>query len=95
MDIETATGWLASLVLFATVGSQVWKQIREDSCEGVSRGLFLGQILASMLFLAYAVMGGDVIFIVSNAFMLAAALIGQVALWRNRRRQARRESTGR
>lgn len=94
MDIETGTGWLASLVLFATVGSQVWKQIRDESCEGVSRFLFLGQFMASALFLAYAVMGGNTVFIVSNAFMLLAALVGQGVLLRNRRRHARREGTG-
>jgi uncharacterized protein with PQ loop repeat len=95
MDLETLTGWLASALLFITVGSQVWKQIREERCDGVSRFLFLGQFMASALFLAYSVMGGNTVFIVSNAFMLAAALVGQGVLLRNRRRQARREAAGR
>ena len=88
MNLETLVGWSASLLLFITVGSQVLKQIRERSCEGVSRFLFIGQLLASALFLTYAIMGGDTVFIVSNAFMLAAALVGQIVLARNRRRAA-------
>lgn len=88
MDLESLVGWAASLLLFITVGSQVLKQIRERSCEGVSRFLFIGQLLASALFLAYAVMGGDTVFIVSNSFMLMAALVGQVVLLRNRRQAA-------
>jgi len=93
MDLEQTTGWLASLLLFITVSSQVWKQIREQSCEGVSRFLFVGQFMASALFLAYAVMGGNMVFVVSNAFMLIAALIGQLVLLHNRRLSRRRGDT--
>ena len=85
MNLESLVGWAASLLLFITVGSQVVKQYRERSCEGVSRFLFVGQLLASVLFLAYAVMGDNLVFIVSNAFMVATALLGQVILMRNRR----------
>ena len=88
MDLEMLVGWSASLLLFITVGSQVVKQYRERSVEGVSRFLFVGQLMASVLFLVYAVMGDNLVFIVSNAFMVATALAGQLILLRNRR-QAR------
>jgi len=92
MNGEDAVGWAASLLLMATVGSQVWKQIREKSCDGVSRFLFIGQLFASLLFLAYAWMVGNAVFIASNTFLVMAALVGQLAMLRNQRRQARAEA---
>lgn len=85
MNTEALIGWSASLVLALTVGSQVLKQWRERQCEGVSRLLFAGQSLASALFLVYAWLGGNVVFIVSNAFMLAMGVAGQAILLRNRK----------
>ncbi len=92
MNLEDAVGWAASLLLMLTVGSQVWKQICENRCDGVSRFLFIGQLCASLLFLAYAWMVGNAVFIASNAFLVLAALVGQVAMLRNQRRQARATS---
>lgn len=81
-------GWSGSLMLMATVGSQVWKQIRQKNCEGVSRFLFIGQLITSALFLAYAWMLDNPVFVFSNAFLILAALVGHVAMLRNRRRQS-------
>ena len=88
-DVSTWIGWSAATVLALTVGSQVWKQLHDPRTEGVSRMLFLGQTLASTLFLIYALMGGDRVFVVSNALMLALAIAGQIILMRNRRRASR------
>lgn len=85
MSLDTLIGWTASLVLALTVGSQVLKQWRERQCEGVSRLLFAGQSLASLLFLVYAWRGDNAVFIVSNAFLLLMGLVGQAVLMRNRR----------
>jgi uncharacterized protein with PQ loop repeat len=59
-------GWLASAVLFATLFRQVWTQIRTRSAAGLSRWLFVGQMTASVLFLAYGLLLRNWVFSVSN-----------------------------
>ena len=71
-----AIGWLASAVLVATIGWQVLKQYREDTSRGVSKWLFIGQIAANALFLTYASMTGDVVFMVANGLLLLTSLLG-------------------
>jgi MtN3 and saliva related transmembrane protein len=85
MQPADLVGWAASAVLFATVGRQVWKQWKEGQGEGVSRWLFIGQMTASALFLAYSWLVQNWVFVVSNFFLLLAALAGQVISTRNRR----------
>lgn len=77
---------MASAILFATVSRQVWKQWKEGQGEGVSHWLFIGQMAASALFLAYSWMLDNWIFVVSNTFLLIAAIIGQIGLLRAQRR---------
>lgn len=79
-------GWAASAVLFATVCRQVWKQWKEGQREGVSRWLFIGQMVASALFLVYSWMLQNWVFLVSNSFMLLAATIGQTISLKTRRK---------
>jgi MtN3 and saliva related transmembrane protein len=83
-----AVGWAASLILFATVSRQVWKQWKEGQGEGVSRWLFLGQMAASTGFLVYSWLLQQWVFVVSNAFLLLAAIVGQVISMRIRRAAA-------
>lgn len=78
MQPADLVGWMASAILFATVSRQVWKQWKEGQGEGVSHWLFIGQSLASAGFLAYSWMVDNRVFIVTNAFMLVAAVVGQV-----------------
>ena len=85
MQPADVVGWMASAILFATVSRQVWKQWKEGQGEGVSHWLFIGQMLASAGFLAYRWMVDNWIFVVTNAFLLVAAAIGQVILIRNLR----------
>ena len=85
MQPADVVGWMASAVLFATVGRQVWKQWKEGQGEGVSRWLFLGQMTASALFLAYSWMLQNWVFVISNFFLLLAAIAGQTISMRNRR----------
>jgi hypothetical protein len=73
---------MASAILFATVSRQVWKQWKEGQREGVSHWLFIGQMAASAGFLAYSWMLDNWIFVVSNAFLLLAAVIGQIGMMR-------------
>lgn len=89
MDAADYVGWTASVILFATVSRQVWKQWTEQKVEGVSQWLFIGQIAASAGFLIYSVLLGQTVFIVTNAFMLVAAVIGEVIYLRAGARQSR------
>ena len=84
MQPADIVGWAASAVLFATVSRQVWKQWKEGRREGVSRWLFIGQMTASALFLAYSWMVDNWVFVVSNFFLLLAAILGQWASVRSR-----------
>ena len=78
-------GWVGAAVLLATITRQVWTQWRTRSVAGVSHWLFIGQLTASGLFLAYSLAQGDVVFTVTNALMLAAGVTGQLIFMRNRR----------
>ena len=69
-------GWAASAVLLATLIRQIRKQVA-DGGAGVSRWLFIGQSLASVGFIAYSVMLGNWVFIVTNTCILITAIAGQ------------------
>lgn len=78
-------GWLASIVLLATMVRQVHTQWRDRSAKGVSRWLFVGQIAASVMFTAYSVMLHNMVFVVTNALLLVNAVLGLYIDRRNRR----------
>lgn len=86
-QITDLIGWGATLILLLTISSQVYEQWRSRSTQGVSHWLFAGQLAASTGFVAYSVLQGDWVFVVSNVFLLFTALLGQVLYLRNRRRQ--------
>ena len=87
--LTSLVGWAASAILLATLVKQVYKLWREGSCEGVSRWLFLGQITASIGFVAYSWLLHSWVFIVTNALILLDAIAGALIVRRNRRRKAR------
>lgn len=78
-------GWGASAILLATLVRQVVKQARDRDAEGVSHWLFLGQSAASVGFIVYSVLVDNQVFIVTNACILATAVVGQVITWRRQR----------
>jgi len=69
-------GWGSSLVLLATIITQISKQWRERSGRGVSRWLYVGQAAASLGFCIYSVLVENWVFIVTNALLTLAALVG-------------------
>ena len=75
-------GWAASAILLATLIRQIVTQLRDRSAQGVSRWLFVGQIAASVGFVTYSALVGDWVFIVTNACILATAIVGQIVTWR-------------
>jgi len=86
-ELTDLIGWGATIVLLLTISSQVYQQWRSRSTEGVSHWLFTGQLLASAGFVTYSFLQGDMVFVVSNVFLLLTALLGQVLYLRNRRAQ--------
>jgi MtN3 and saliva related transmembrane protein len=80
-------GWLAAAILLATISRQVWTQWSSGTSAGVSRWLFVGQVAASAGFVAYSAAVHDPVFVVTNALMLVAAVMGLWIFWRNRRRE--------
>ena len=77
-------GWLAGLILLATVGTQVFTQWKAGTIQGLSRWLFIGQIAASIGFVIYSWAVANWVFVVTNFFMLITACLGQIIFLRNR-----------
>lgn len=78
-------GWIASVVLLATLSHQVYNQWASGTSEGVSLWLFIGQLAASAGFTAYAALIGNTVFIVTNALIGVSAVVGLTILMRHRR----------
>ena len=81
-------GWAGAVILLLTVGRQVYVQWRDKSSSGLSKWLFIGQISASVSFVTYSLILGSWVFVVTNAAMLATAIIGQIVFIRNRKAAA-------
>lgn len=82
-------GWVAAVILVATIGRQVYTQWRDRTTAGVSKWLFVGQVSASIGFVAYSWLLRDWVFVATNAVMLVTALVGQGIYLRNRTAQRR------
>jgi uncharacterized protein with PQ loop repeat len=70
-------GWFATAILILTMGRQTYTQWREKTSAGVSRWLFIGQIAASVAFVIYSALLGNIVFVVSNCFLIVIAITGQ------------------
>ncbi|HVJ39432.1 MAG TPA: hypothetical protein VM687_16720 [Stenotrophomonas sp.] len=88
MRPEDWLGWGASALLIITLLHQIRTQLRSRDTRAVSPWLFVGQSAASVGFICYSALLGNLVFIVTNSLILATAVLGQVMLsWRNRRRK--------
>jgi uncharacterized protein with PQ loop repeat len=85
-----AIGWLSSAILVLTIGKQVYKQWHEDSSEGVSKWLFVGQISASLGFTIYSWLVKNWVFVVTNSLMLLNGILGLLIVLHHRRRAQKR-----
>jgi uncharacterized protein with PQ loop repeat len=81
-------GWFAAIALMLTLGAQAAKQYRSTSTGGVSRWLYIGQLVASSAFVAYSIATGDVVFVVTNLILVGFAGFGLFCFLRNRRRES-------
>lgn len=59
MEIVDLVGWISSAILVATLVRQVHKQATQGNGQALSRWLFVGQIAASLGFIAYGWMMGN------------------------------------
>lgn len=82
-------GWLSSAVLVVTIAQQVYKQWRDGTSEGVSRWLFLGQMLASVGFTLYSWQVRNWVFVVTNGLMLLSAVVGYAIVLKHQKHQRR------
>ena len=71
-------GWASSIILLLTLIKQVHKQWKEKTSEGVSKWLFIGQVLASGGFTIYSFLVGNWVFTVTNSILIINSFIG---LW--------------
>jgi MtN3 and saliva related transmembrane protein len=85
-------GWVSSFILLLTIGRQIWKQWHDDSSEGVSKWLFIGQVAASVGFTIYSWLLRNYVFIATNLLMLLSALLGLGIVFHHRRRAGRGRS---
>ena len=86
--LTQAVGWAAATVLLVTMARQVWSQWQSGAVGGVSRWLFVGQVVASIGFTAYSVLVGDAVFVFTNTLLTINAIAGLCIDRRNRRLQS-------
>lgn len=95
MLLTDSIGWFSAAVLVLTIGRQVWTQWRTRSSQGLSKWLFIGQVVASTGFVVYSFLVGNWVFVATNLVMLLIALIGQGLYLHNKRRASQsRASAG-
>ena len=72
------------MILVLTIIKQIHKQWQEESSEGVSKWLFIGQVTASAGFIAYSWLVNNWVFVVTNSLMLLSAFVGLGIVLRQR-----------
>jgi uncharacterized protein with PQ loop repeat len=69
-------GWASSGILLATLISQIYKQWKLGTRKGVSKWLFIGQLVTSVGFVIYSIGTGNTVFIVTNSLLALSAVAG-------------------
>jgi MtN3 and saliva related transmembrane protein len=80
-------GWASSAILLATIGRQVYTQWKTHATRGVSKWLFVGQVVASVGFSVYSYFLHNWVFFCSNIALLVTAVVGEWLYARNRRHE--------
>jgi MtN3 and saliva related transmembrane protein len=81
-------GWVSSFILLLTLVKQVHKQWKDRTSEGVSKWLFLGQLVASVGFTTYSYLVGNWVFTVTNGLLTINNIIGIYLYFRFRKKSA-------
>jgi uncharacterized protein with PQ loop repeat len=87
-----AIGWFSSIVLLATILNQVHVQWTSATDQKASIWLFAGQSIASLGFTTYSWLLRNWVFTITNAMLLASAVVGYWIAARQRRQNSKRES---
>ena len=87
MDGKELIGWASSVVLLITVGWQIRKQWQQGTSEGVSKWLFVGQMIASVGFTIYSWLVENWVFVITNALLLVSAIVGLTIVLHHRKRE--------
>lgn len=77
-DIGEWIGWISSFLLLFTLIVQIHKQWAAGTRKGVSRWLFIGQLVTSIGFVIYSVTTANTVFIVTNSLLAVSAVVGIV-----------------
>ena len=86
-------GWFCSVILLLTLVKQVYKQWMEGTGEGVSKWLFIGQLVASVGFTIYSYLVGNWVFTVTNGLLTINNIIGIYLYFRFARKDRREAAT--
>lgn len=89
-----AIGWASSLILVLTIGKQIYKQWQDETSEGVSKWLFIGQMAASLGFTIYSWLVHNWVFVVTNSLMLLNGVLGLGIVIYHRRRKKKQQRAG-
>jgi MtN3 and saliva related transmembrane protein len=84
-------GWACSFLLVLTISKQVYTQWRARSTKGVSKWLFIGQVVASAGFTLYSVLVHSWVFVVTNAMMCTLGIVGLSLLLHHRRAEGKKD----
>jgi uncharacterized protein with PQ loop repeat len=69
-------GWISSFILLLTLIRQVKKQWEDKTSEGLSKWLFVGQLIASLGFTVYSYLVGNWVFTATNGLLIINNVIG-------------------
>ena len=69
-------GWVSSFVLLLTLIRQVKKQWEDKTSEGLSKWLFIGQLVASVGLRSIAILSANWVFTVTNGLLTINNIIG-------------------
>lgn len=81
-----AIGWASSIILVLMIVTQIHKQWKSGTSEGVSKWLFIGQLAASTGFTIYSLLLRNWVFSVTNGVMLLSGVLGWAITVRQKRR---------
>jgi uncharacterized protein with PQ loop repeat len=86
-------GWASSLILLLTLVRQVYKQWKEGTSEGVSKWLFIGQLVSSIGFTVYSYLVGNWVFTVTNGALTINNIFGIFAFYYFKRNPRKQDQT--
>ncbi len=77
-------------MLLLTLIKQVYKQWKDGTSEGVSKWLFIGQLIASIGFSVYSYLIGSWVFVVTNILLTINNILGIIFFFYYRKKTSAR-----